>query len=171
MEEGVLIKTCDSGSLPFLGDVSKFLVGAELYGIGQKTEASDYFEEKVVRSFLDKIRAGIDVPNYSQFRDMNEMFLSIMDGIEKTKTGYLETNIPFLNISKSKFPEIFAIESNSKMIHEETKKTFEMKVCITGPYTLASFFSYRDEGIFTRLGNVISKINDLTSKGFHLEGV
>jgi len=38
-----------------------------------------------------KILAGIDVPNYPQFRDMNEMFLQIIDGIERIREGYVET--------------------------------------------------------------------------------
>jgi 5-methyltetrahydropteroyltriglutamate--homocysteine methyltransferase len=44
------------------------------------------------------------------------------------------------------------------MIQEKTGEPFEVRVCVTGPYTLASFFPYRDEGTFSRLGNVISQI-------------
>ena len=52
---------------------------------------SNRLEKLIVESFLDKILAGIDVPNYPQFRDMNEMFLEIIGEIEKIREGYVET--------------------------------------------------------------------------------
>jgi len=153
-----MIKSCDSGSLPFVGDSAKFLEGAKRFRLHQTDESTEYFEKRVVESFLDKIRVNIDAPNYPQFRDMNKMFLSMMDGIEKIKAGYLETKIPSLKTDNSHMPEVVAIEQNSQMIQEKTGEPFEVRVCVTGPYTLASFFPYRDEGTFSRLGNVISQI-------------
>ncbi|MFX0135144.1 MAG: hypothetical protein ACFFDN_15990, partial [Candidatus Hodarchaeota archaeon] len=32
-----------------------------------------------------------------------------------------------------------------------------LKICITGPYTLSNFFTYKDSEIFIRLGNVLSQ--------------
>jgi 5-methyltetrahydropteroyltriglutamate--homocysteine methyltransferase len=153
-----MIKSCDSGSLPSIGDSAKFLEGAKRFSPHQKEESVEYFEKCVVKSFLDKIGAGIDVPNYPQFRDMNEMFLSMMDGLEKLKEGYLETAIPSLKTNNCLMPEVAVIEKSSKLIQEKAGKQFEVRVCVTGPYTLASFFPYRDEGTFSRLENVISKI-------------
>ena len=86
-----MINSCDSGSFPFIGDFAKFLEGAKHISLHQTDESAEYFEKKVVENFLDKIRVNIDVPNYPQFRDMNTMFLSMMDGIEKIDAGYLET--------------------------------------------------------------------------------
>ena len=91
-----MIKSCDSGSMPFKGDSVKFLEGAQRFSRNQNDDSAEYFEKKLVESFLDKIRISINVPNYPQFRDMNEMFLSMIDGIEKTDAGYLETKIPSL---------------------------------------------------------------------------
>ena len=156
-----MIKSCDSGSLPFAGDSEKFLDGATHFVINQKGESAEYFEKCIVESFLDKIRVGIDVPNYPQFRDMNEMFLSMMDGLEKIKEGYLETAIPSLKTGRGQIAEVLAIERNSQMLQEKAGKTFEVRVCVTGPYTFASLFPYRDEGTFSRLGNVISQILEL----------
>jgi len=153
-----MIKSCDSGSLPFIGDSLEFLDGAKLYRAKQNNESADYFEKKVVESFLDKIRVNIDVPNYPQFRDMNQMFLSMMDGIEKQATGYLETKIPSLKKEYCKLAEVAAIERNSEIIHEKKGEFFKVRVCITGPYTLSSFFPYKDEGTFSRLGDVISQL-------------
>lgn len=153
-----MIKSCDSGSLPYVGNIAQFLEGAKRFRLHQMDESAEYFEKRVVESFLDKIRVNIDVPNYPQFRDMNKMFLSMMDGIEKIKAGYLETEIPSLKTDNSQMPEVVAIARNSQMIQKKMGEPFEVKVCVTGPYTLASFFPYRDEGTFSRLGNVISQI-------------
>ena len=153
-----MIKSCDSGSFPFVGDSAKFLEGAQRLSLHQTDESAEFFEKKVVENFLDKIGVNIDVPNYPQFRDMNTMFLSMMDGIETIDAGYLETKVPSVKAEKSHVPEIVAIEKNSQMIQEKKGEAFEVRVCITGPYTLASFFPYKDARTFSRLGNVISQI-------------
>ncbi|UCC58988.1 MAG: hypothetical protein JSW14_03555 [Candidatus Bathyarchaeum sp.] len=157
-----MIKSCDSGSFPFVGDFGKFLEGAKRFSLHQTGESAEYFEKKVVDNFLDKIRVNIDVPNYPQFRDMNKMFLSIMDGIEKIDAGYLETKILSLKSDGNQIPEIVAIEKNSQGIQEKKGEPFEVRVCVTGPYTLASFFPYRDARTFSRLGNVICQILENT---------
>lgn len=153
-----MLLSCDSGSFPFSGDNTKFLMGAEHYGLNQINESSKYFEEIVLENFVDKIKIGIDVPNYPQFRSMNEMFLSVIDGLEKVDTGYFETKSLSLNTNKHLIPEIFVIKKNSQLIQEKTGSPFKVRVCVTGPYTLASLFPYRDERIFMRLGNVISQM-------------
>ncbi len=157
-----MIKSCDSGSLPVVGDSAKFLEGAKRFSLQRTDELAEYFEKCVIESFLDKIRVSIDVPNYPQFRDMNAMFMSMMNGLEKTTGGYLETKIPSLKTDKRQMPEVLAIEKNSQMIQEKTGEPFEVRVCVTGPYTLASFFSYRNKSIFSRLGSVISQILENT---------
>lgn len=153
-----MLLSCDSGSLPFLGDYEKFLEGGKRFRFNQIDEFSKYFEKKIVDSFLDKIRVNINVPNYPQFRDMNEMIFSMIDGLEKTNSGYLETNILSLKKENSHILEVFVIEQNSQVIHEKTREPFLVRVCAAGPYTLSSFFPYKDEGIFRRLGNVISQM-------------
>lgn len=135
----MIIKTCDSGSLPSVG-------------------STEEFEKQIVESFLDKIRVGIQVPNYPQFRDMNQMFLSMINGIEKIKGGYMETAVPSLKTKGNKITEVSVIEENAQKIEEQAGEPFEVRVCVTGPYTLASFFPYRDEGTFSRLGNVITEL-------------
>ena len=152
-----MISSCDSGSLPFVGDFPKFLDGVKDFNQNIIDKSTDYFEKIVIESFLNKIRVGLDIPNYPQFRDMSEMILYMIDGLEKLKEGYIETSILTLKPNKS-LPEIAVLEKNSKLIQEETGKTFDVRVCITGPYTLASFFPYKDEEIFNRLSLIISQI-------------
>jgi len=152
-----MIKSCDSGSLPLVDDERVFLKGATSPQPSTKASVR-YFEKKVTEAFLNKIGAGIDVPNYPQFRDMNQMFLEMMDGVEKTKEGYMETGILSLKAGKGCIPEVSAIERASPKICEKIGESFKLRVCVTGPYTLSSLFLYRDGGIFTRLGDMLSKI-------------
>jgi 5-methyltetrahydropteroyltriglutamate--homocysteine methyltransferase len=150
-------KSCDVGSLPLVGDSKKFVDGAELFSHDLLDESSQFFEKRVLEGILDKIKVGIEVPNYPQFRDMNEMFLSMMEGIEKIKGGYL-TQIPSLKTDRNGIAEVAVIEEHSQRIMEEKGEAFEVKICLTGPYTLSSLFLHRNRTIFTKLGNVISQI-------------
>jgi methionine synthase II (cobalamin-independent) len=77
-----MIECCDSGSLPFFGDVEKFLEGATRFGVYPVDDSVEFIEKKVVEGFIDKLGAGVDVPNYPQFRDMNEMFLTMLEGVK-----------------------------------------------------------------------------------------
>ncbi|MEJ2240763.1 MAG: hypothetical protein P8Y18_01270 [Candidatus Bathyarchaeota archaeon] len=152
-----MINSCDSGSLPFNGDFSKFLDGAKAFDQQINDNSTAYFEQIVTKGFLDKIRVGLDIPTYPQFRDMSQMILDMIDGLEKLKEGYIEISSLKLKPNNS-LPEIKVLEKNSKFIKEETGKLFEIRVCITGPYTLASFFPYKNEEIFIKLGFIISQI-------------
>lgn len=152
-----MIESCDVGSIPFGGDLQKYLAGASKHSqiIDDSTE---FFEKKVVDGFLDKAAVGINVPNYSQFRNMTEMFFDMMEGIEKTNEGYMETAPLTLKAGRSIIPEASAIRNHSQEIYEKLGEPFKLRICVTGPYTLASLFAYKDKGIFARLGNVLTKI-------------
>jgi len=157
-----MVETYDVGSMPFDGDFKKFSEGAtQLVSHSINENLSDsvkYFERMIVERFLDKLEAEIDTPNYPQFRDMSKMFLSMIDGIEKLDGGYVEIEKPSLKGGKPEIPEVSAIRMNSREIYERNNCSFKIKVCITGPYTLASLFAYRDPQIYSRLGGVLSKI-------------
>ena len=151
------MKSCDVGSFPFVDD-SKFVEGASRFSLSSADESAEFFEKKVLEGLVDKIGAGIDVPNYPQFRDMNEMFLSIIDGVERINGGYIQTKIPSVKADRSGIPEVMVIEKNSHIIQEKKGAAFEIRICVTGPYTLSSSFPYKREDIFIKLGNVISQI-------------
>ena len=153
-----MIRSCDVGSLPFVGDSEKFVERANSFSLSSVDESAEFFEKKVLEGLLDKIRVGIDVPTFPQFRDMNEMFLSMMDGVERIKGGYLETVTPSLKTGKRSIPEVMVIERHSQRIQEEKGAAFDVRICVTGPYTLSSFFPYRHKSLFTMLGNIISQI-------------
>jgi 5-methyltetrahydropteroyltriglutamate--homocysteine methyltransferase len=165
-----MIKSCDVGSLPSIDDERVFLEGATSSRISAKESVRD-FEKKVTEALLDKVAAGIDVPNYPQFRDMNQMFLEMIDGVKKTKGGYVETGILSLEAGKSHIPEVSAIRNASPEIYEKIGKPLELRICVTGPYTLSSRFIYRDSEVFTRLGDVISQIIESSVFGGKYGGV
>ena len=54
------LKSCDVGSMP-----------------------GKYSPEAVLKGYADKKNAGIDIPNYPQLRDMNEMFLELANCLER----------------------------------------------------------------------------------------
>jgi len=155
-----VIESYDVGSLPFVGDLRKFLEGAAAYlePSPRSHDQARYFERRVVEAFLDKVKVGLDIPNYPQFRDMNKMFLESTDGVEKVKDGYMEAGTLSIPTERAQIPEVAAIKGVAKEIHEKTGRPFRIKVCVTGPYTLASLFVYRDSGTFGRLGEVVSRI-------------
>ncbi len=153
-----MTRSCDVGSLPFVGNLEKFEEGARRFSLDLADESAEIFEKKVLQGLLDKIAAGVDTPNYPQFRDMNKMFLSMLDGVERIKEGYLQTKIPSVKTDINSVAEIRVIEKHSQMIQEKRGEAFEIRISVTGPYTLSSFFPYRRGETFTRLGNVISKI-------------
>ena len=153
-----MIKSSDVGSLPFFGDTKSFLDAATRFWIRPDEDSVKYFQKVVVKGFIDKVETGIDVPTYPQFRDMNKMFLEMIDGVEKVKEGYIETNRLSLKAERNQIPEVAVIKGNSQQIYEKTHRPFRVKVCVTGPYTLSSLFVYRDKEIFRRLGDVVSRI-------------
>jgi len=152
-----MVESCDAGSLPFVGDFQKFLEGASTYG-RVENDSTEFFEKKVVDGFLDKARAGIDVPNYPQFRDMNQMFFDMIEGVGKINGGYIETAALTLKEGKGVIPEALAVKNRSQEIYEKLGGPFQLRICVTGPYTMSSFFAYKDKGTFTRLGNVLAQV-------------
>ncbi len=153
-----MIKSTDSGSLPFFGDAERFLDSATRFTGYPKEASVEYFEKAVVKGFIDKVETGINIPAYPQFRDMSTMILEMIDGVEKAKGGYMETSRLSLKTGRNQIPEVAAIKRNSQQIYEKTGRPFKAKVCITGPYTLSSLFVYRDNEMFRRLGDILSTI-------------
>jgi 5-methyltetrahydropteroyltriglutamate--homocysteine methyltransferase len=153
-----MVQSYDVGSFPFFGDMEKFVEGALCFGKNMVNESADYFEKTVVDIFLDKLAAGIDVANFPQLRDMNEMFLSMFAGLERLSEGYVETSPLALEPGGGRLPEVFAIKKNAGVISERRGRYFVLKVCVTGPYTLASLFPYRTGEIFSRLGEALSRV-------------
>lgn len=152
------MKSCDVGSLPFVGDIKRYVEGGYQSSSSPTSDSSNFFEAKLIDAFLDKIGTGIDVPNYPQFRDMGKMFLALLDGVEEVGGSYVETKALSVKADKRDISEVKAIERNSRLICEKKGEPFIVRVSVTGPYTLSSYFSHKDSELFTRLGNALSQI-------------
>ncbi|RLI21181.1 hypothetical protein DRO54_04420 [Candidatus Bathyarchaeota archaeon] len=152
-----MVKSCDVGSLPPKMSHRELSEMFKVYEQGD-SQLSNSLEELIVNSFLDKLLAGIDIPNYPQFRDMNEMFLQMINGIEKIREGYVEIESLSLKAGKEKIPEVRIIEKHSKRIFDILGESFRLKICITGPYTLSTLFAYKNEKTFLNLGKVLARI-------------
>jgi len=150
-----MLESYDVGSLPFEGDFEKFCRGASASPDGGDYR---YFEDKVVEGFLDKLKAGIDLPNYPQLRDMNEMFMCSIRGVERVKSMYVETEPLSISAEDARIPEVEAIRRHASEIAEEIGFPFRVKLCVTGPHTLSCLFLYRHGDLFLSLGKVLSKI-------------
>jgi len=154
-----MLESCDVGSLPFKGDINRFLAGARDYG-QVNNESTLLFESKVVSGFIDKAQAGINVPNYPQFRDMTQMFIDMIEGLAKVNGGYVEAGTLTVKSGKGSISETLAIKNHSQDIYEKLGQPLKLRMCITGPYTISSFFAYKDKNTFTGLGDVLAQIAD-----------
>ena len=160
-----MVEPCDVGSMPLKGRRHEFLEGAKRsQNLAQYTryeESLSYvkeFEDRVVSGLVDKIRAGIDVSTYPQYRDMNEMFLSMIKGLTKTPKGYLASGKLTVDPGKM-IPEVYAVRSHLSEISEASGAgDVRLKICVTGPYTLSSFFAARTPQLFTELGGLLSEV-------------
>uniref|UniRef100_A0A7C4W3M0 Methionine synthase n=1 Tax=Geoglobus ahangari TaxID=113653 RepID=A0A7C4W3M0_9EURY len=88
--------------------------------INENLESKEY-AEMVKRTFLMKINAGVELPNYPQFRNMNEMFLNLIKNPKYQEDPYL---------IKKKFAKIREVEVLKEM------KVDEIRACVTGPFEL-----------------------------------
>jgi len=161
------MKLYDVGSLPIDEKAETLDLGARTYisllpsltlSDNRAVAASRIFEQRSLRIFLDKIEAGLDIPNYPQLRDMNAMFLDTLNGIVKRESGYRRTGRIGLR-QAARIPEVEVIRRNSSALREKSGvEKIELKVCVTGPYTLAAVFDSRDPSMFRELGEALAKL-------------
>ena len=143
----------DIGSLPARIETDIIRSGARMANsllpyLGVSNEDYVDFEEAVVSSFIDKLKVGVDVPNYPQFRDMNEMYFELMEGIEK-HDGALHAVNGIRAKSGSAIPETEALRREARSIKEISGlDKVRIKVCVTGPYTLASFIQFKTPSLY-----------------------
>jgi len=152
-----VVESSDVGSLPFVGDYQRFLEGASNYG-RLINESTTFFEKKIVDSFLDKIGVGVETANYPQYRDMNDMFLDMIEGIAKVNGGYVETGNLTVKKEKSVLPEVQCLQTCSHEIGQKLGNSFQLRICVTGPYTLSSILAFKDKNTFSRLGAALTQI-------------
>jgi len=153
----------DIGSMPATVEPDVIYAGAQKSGtllplLNVGVDEYGGFSDTVVSAYADKLRAGVDVPNYPQFRDMNEMFFRLMRGIEKAG-GALYAAGSIKPILGASIPEVDVIRRESAKVRELSGcERMRLKICVTGPYTLASFFQAKTAGLYRELGHTLSDI-------------
>ena len=160
-----MIASTDVGSLPPRVADSRLREGArKTYSVerflprGSGEDSLSLLEGEVVGAFIDKLRAGIEVPNYPQFRDMNEMILEMLLGITRTGSGYIATQKVYAR-SGSAIPEVSILKQSISKIRETVNlDRVPMRICITGPYTLSSSFSKANPELLRGLGEALADI-------------
>ncbi|RJS88507.1 hypothetical protein CW700_07650, partial [Candidatus Bathyarchaeota archaeon] len=55
-------------------------------------------------------------------------------------------------------PEVEALRRNASRLREEAGERIRIKVCVTGPYTLATSFERREPILFIQLGEALAKV-------------
>lgn len=113
----------DIGSYPLPEGVTKEWV--------QKAFSKHSEREKLFQlinaAFQQKIEAGVEVPTYPQYQDMNEQFLSVIRNPESTEE-------PFKVKEKAaKIVELEAIQPAAQMYMQSHGEKQNTRVCVTGP--------------------------------------
>ena len=158
LEEGRVL-SCDVGSLPPTTDVSLLDRGAQdvLRPGRASSGAALEFKRVVLSALRDKLSAGIDVPTYPQFRDMNQMFLSAFSGLELIEGRFVEAGR--LRAQDPRIAEVVvARESAPELAESLDMDRIRLRVCVTGPHTLSFQFAFRSPGLLARLGKVLADV-------------
>jgi 5-methyltetrahydropteroyltriglutamate--homocysteine methyltransferase len=77
-----------------------------------------------------KIDAGVHVPTYPQFRDMNQMFLEIINDESAQEEPLI------VRKEKAKILELSALEDVGAQYLKKTGNKLNVRVCVTGPLEL-----------------------------------
>jgi len=77
-----------------------------------------------------KIDAGVDVPTYPQFRDMNQMFLEIINDESAQEEPLI------VRKDRARIMELSAIEDTGAQYLKKTGKKLNIRLCVTGPIEL-----------------------------------
>ncbi|KAB2946776.1 MAG: 5- methyltetrahydropteroyltriglutamate/homocysteine S-methyltransferase [Candidatus Methanoperedens nitroreducens] len=77
-----------------------------------------------------KIDAGVDVPTYPQFRDMNQMFLEIINDESAQEEPLI------VRKDRARIMELSAMEDVGAQYLKKTGKKLNIRLCVTGPIEL-----------------------------------
>jgi 5-methyltetrahydropteroyltriglutamate--homocysteine methyltransferase len=77
-----------------------------------------------------KINAGVDVPTYPQFQDMNQQFLGIINDESATEEPLI------VRRERARIMELEAIEEVGEEYYRRTGRKLNVRVCFTGPVEL-----------------------------------
>lgn len=114
----------DIGSYPLPSGIKKEWVGVAVKNTDPKLIS-------ILRdSMQQKIDAGVDVPTYPQFQDMNQQFLGIIND-ESAQDEPL-----IVRKEKARIMELEAIEEVGAEYYRKNGRKLNVRVCVTGPVEL-----------------------------------
>ncbi len=162
-----MIKSTDIGSISFEGNSDQYVDARTKLLYSGDRDALEYVGSIIVKMFIDKAKR-IDEPTYPQIANeklgMNEMFLQLIDGIEKSKGGYEVVGRLNLKQLNCYIPEVHVLEKNSAFIAEKVgRRPVEYSICLTDPHCLSWAFANRSSVNFEELGYILAKILEETS--------
>ena len=88
------------------------------------------FLEILKDAMWQKINAGIDVPTYPQFQDMNQQFLQIINDESRTEEPLL------VRKDRARIMELDALEDVGAQYQKKNGRKLNVRICVTGPVEL-----------------------------------
>lgn len=116
----------DIGSFPLPSGVSREWMSAKF---SERKNNKELFEI-INNAFMQKIKAGVEVPTYPQYQDMNEQFLSVIRDSDCTEEPFK------VKTEAARIIELEAIEKAASAYREEHGEKPDVRVCVTGPLEL-----------------------------------
>ncbi|MCL7476218.1 MAG: methionine synthase [Methanosarcinales archaeon] len=116
----------DIGSYPLPSGISREWI---TQAVASRKEDGRLFET-IAHSMQQKIDAGVEVPTYPQFQDMNRQFLNIINDPKRTEEPLL------VRESDAKILEMEAITALAGEYRARHGEALKVRVCTTGPVEL-----------------------------------
>ena len=121
----IMILFDDIGSYPLPGEVSREWIRNAFKDPNKRDRLFEILQDVMKQ----KIKAGVVIPTYPQFQDMNEQFLGIITEEEDDE--------PFVvKDAKAKIIELEAMEEVAKEYRDSTGERMKTRICVTGPIEL-----------------------------------
>ena len=115
----------DIGSYPLPQNISREWIQNSVGNMDKQ----DRLYEVIQDAMRQKIEAGVLIPTYPQFQDMNEQFLRVITSEEDDE--------PFIvKEERAKIIELDALEPVAKDYKESTGERLKTRICVTGPIEL-----------------------------------
>jgi 5-methyltetrahydropteroyltriglutamate--homocysteine methyltransferase len=114
----------DIGSFPFPKGMNREWVAQAVKNNDPK------LQDLIKTTMQQKIDAGVEIPTYPQFRDMNQMFLEIINDESAQEEPLI------VRKEKAKILELSALEDVGSQYFKKTGIKLNVRVCVTGPLEL-----------------------------------
>ncbi|MDW7727778.1 MAG: methionine synthase [Candidatus Methanoperedens sp.] len=88
------------------------------------------FNRVLVDTMHQKIEAGVRIPTYPQFQDMNKQFLDIINNESKTDEPFI------VKKEHARIVELDAMEEVGAGYYNKTGEKLNLRICVTGPIEL-----------------------------------